>query len=252
MSRRAGEALRARRPVHDPAMRLICFPWAGAGALGYASWELPEELATEVWAVQLPGRENRVGQPPLRRITAMVDMLLPALKPLMDRPFAFFGHSMGALLAFELARALRRAGEPVPEHVFLSGMRAPDLPPWRPAASVLDDESLLRRLDEMAGPSESAVRDRELLLWLAPTIRADLEACETHRHLDEPPLDVPLTLLTAVDDVEVRVDEVAGWWRHGTAVGPPRVFEGGHLYLLDRRREVLDLVTAELAAATSG
>ncbi|HJD81131.1 alpha/beta fold hydrolase [Kitasatospora aureofaciens] len=251
MTRTAEELLRCRSPHPDPALRLFCLPWAGSGSLGYASWQLPADLAAEVWTVQLPGREDRAGQPPLRRIPDMVEALRTAATPLLDRPFAFFGHSMGALLAFELARLLRRTGGPAPAQLFLSGMRSPDLAPWRPPASTLDEEALLRRLDEMAGPSVSALRDRELLLWLAPVIRADFEACEAYWYEPQPPLDVPVSLLAAVDDVEVRVDEVADWWRHSTATSPVRIFEGGHLYLLDHRDRVLEQVAAELALATA-
>ncbi|GAA1369356.1 thioesterase II family protein [Catellatospora chokoriensis] len=239
--------LRCRNLHPDPAIRLFCLPWAGSGALGYASWRLPAELAAEVWTVQLPGREDRAGEPPLRTIPAMVETLRAAADPLLDRPFAFFGHSMGALLAFELARTLRGTGGPVPAHLFLSGMRSPDLPSWRPAASTLDDESLLCRLNEMAGPSGSALRDRDLLLWLAPMMRADFEACETYRYQPEPPLDIPTSLLAAADDTEVRVDEVSEWRRHSKAAGPVLIFEGGHLYLLDHREQVLDQVAGELS-----
>jgi medium-chain acyl-[acyl-carrier-protein] hydrolase len=238
--------LRCRSPHPDPDMRLFCLPWAGAGALGYSSWKLPTDMAAEVWAVQLPGREDRAGEPPLPSITSMVDALRGVVEPLLDRPFAFFGHSMGALLAFELARALRDTGGPAPAQLFLSGMRSPDLTPWRPAASVLGDEALLHRLNEIAGPSVSAVRDRDVLLWLAPAMRADFAACENYQYRDELPLDIPTCLLAAVDDAEVRVDEVSAWRRHCGAAGPVRVFEGGHLYLLDQRADVLSLIAEVL------
>ncbi|MFI9833539.1 thioesterase II family protein [Streptomyces sp. NPDC051913] len=247
MTAAVANLLRCRAPHPDPAMRLFCLPWAGSGALGYGAWRLPADLAAEVWAVQFPGREDRAGETPLRSIASMVDALRVAAEPLLDRPFAFFGHSMGALLAFELARTLRAAGRPAPARLFLSGMRAPDLPSWRPAASVLDDEALLRRLNEIAGPSASALRDRDVLLWLAPAMRADFAACEGYRYRRQSPLSVPTRLLTARDDAEVRVDEVAAWRRHCAAAAPVRVFEGGHLYLLDRRAEVLALIADELA-----
>jgi len=246
------DLFRCRRRHPDPALRLFCLPWAGSGALGYASWNLPPELAVEVWSAQLPGREDRFEEQPLRRIAPMAAQLRAAAAPLLDRPFALFGHSMGALLAFELARELRRHGDPAPSRMFVSGCPAPGLPRRRPAASTLADPDLLRRLAEMAGPSVSALRDPEVLLWLAPTIRADLEACETHRPAEEPRLTVPLIPLAATDDSEVTVDEVAEWRRHSEHCDPVRVFEGGHLYLLDHREEVLARLAAELALVETG
>ena len=111
-----------------PAIRLFCFPYAGAGASIYRDWRLPSEAGVQVLAVQPPGRENRREVPPLRRIEPMLDACARELAPLADRPFAFFGHSMGALVAFELTRLLRRRGSPLPAHLFLSAHRAPDLP----------------------------------------------------------------------------------------------------------------------------
>ncbi|MFE8944794.1 thioesterase II family protein [Streptomyces sp. NPDC007856] len=242
-----GTCLRRRTAHPDPSVRLFCLPHAGSGALAYGEWRLPETLGVEIWAAQLPGREDRRAEQPLRRIEPMVSVLADAVQPLLDRPFAFFGHSMGALLAFEVTRTLRRRGAPAPAHLFLSGFRSPDLPPWRPAASTLDEEALLERLDEIAGPSRSAIRDRDLLLFLGPTIRADFEAVENYEYRHGDLLDVPMTCLGAVDDAEVRADEISQWWRLTNRACSVRLFEGGHLYLLDHRAEVLDLIGQELA-----
>jgi medium-chain acyl-[acyl-carrier-protein] hydrolase len=231
-----------------PAMRLICLPYAGTGASMFNDWDLPEELAAEVWAVQPPGRENRWGEAPLRRVEPVVREIARAVRPLLDRPFALFGHSMGALLAFELCRELRRSGDPMPVRLMVSAHRAPDLPPWRPEASTLPDPEFLARLDEMAGPSAAVPRDPQVLLLLAPLIRADFELCERYEHTAGPPLGVPLSCFAAVDDPEVRVDEMVDWRRHTTGECRLHPFRGGHLFLRERRPEVVRLVAEDLLA----
>lgn len=235
----------------DPGFRLICLPHAGSAASTYASWRLPADLAGEVWAVQLPGRENRRAESPARRVAAVVEPLAEELAACMDRPFALFGHSMGALLAFELARRLRRIEARQPIHLFLSGFRAPDLPAWRPAVSTLPEDAFLARLAEMAGPSSLTVRDPELIRYLMPMMRADFELCESYVYTERQPLPVPLTCFAAVDDPEVRVDEVASWWRHTAMDCAVHTFTGGHLYLLEHAPSVLAHIAEDLYAHRS-
>ncbi|MGI5239087.1 thioesterase II family protein [Dactylosporangium sp. CA-139066] len=238
--------LRRWNGVATPALRLICFPYAGGGASMFNRWRLPDELDAEIWAVQPPGREARRGEEPLRRLEPAIVALALEIRPLLDRPFAFFGHSMGALLAFELCRYLRRSGAPEPVRLLVSAHRAPDLPPWRPPASRLPDREFLARLTEMAGPSRVAAVNAELLSALAPTIRADFELCETYAHVAEEPLSIPLTCFAAVDDPEVRVDEMTAWRRHSSAGCQIYPFVGGHLFIRDQAEDVLDRIAADL------
>ncbi|GAA3728889.1 alpha/beta fold hydrolase [Plantactinospora mayteni] len=230
-----------------PGLRLICLPYAGAGAAVFREWRLPDELGADVWAVQLPGRESRFREPAPRRVQPVVDALAGELHPLLDRPYALFGHSMGALLAFELCRRLRRDGAPQPVRLLVSAYRAPHLPAWRPAVSTLPQPQLLTRLAEMAGQSRSAVMDPDLLTALTPMLRADFELCETYRYVPDDPLDMLITCFAAVDDPEVRVDEMLGWQRHSTMDSQLHPYSGGHLFLLDHRASVLSRIAMELA-----
>jgi medium-chain acyl-[acyl-carrier-protein] hydrolase len=233
----------------DPQFRLLCFSPAGGGASGYRDWRLPDQLRTEVWSVQLPGRENRRGEPPFRRLEPLVLELSRQLDHLMDGPFAFFGHSMGSLLAFELARHRRRVGASLPAWLFLSAHRAPDLPAKREPVSTLPEEDFLQRLELMAGESPSAVLDREVLLLLSPMLRADFELCENYVYQEEDPLPVPFTCFAAVDDYETDPPEVKAWDRHTSLPCRMHLFDGGHLFQRDHAQEILGYLAADLASA---
>jgi medium-chain acyl-[acyl-carrier-protein] hydrolase len=234
-----------------PALRLICLPYAGAGASMFNTWQLPDRLAAEVWAVQPPGRENRWREPSVRRVEPMVHAIATALRPLLDVPFALFGHSMGALLAFEVCRFLRRGGAPQPVRLFVSAHRSPDLPAWRPPVSPLAEPQFMARLAEMTGPSRSVVLDPELLSVFAPMMRADFELCETYRYTVDDPLDMPFSCFAAVDDPEVRVDEVLAWQRHTSRESRVHCLAGGHLFLRDHADTVRALIAADLTADVS-
>jgi surfactin synthase thioesterase subunit len=229
-----------------PAVRLICFPFAGAGASIYQDWLLPAELNGEVWAVRPPGREGRHGEPDATRLEELVAAYATHLVPLLDRPFAFFGHSLGALAAYEVTRLLRRRGGPLPAHLFVSAFRAPHLPPSRPAISPLDDARLVERLLRMAGPSPSSIRDPELLLFTAPSIRADCALIERYVYRAEPPLPMPLTAFGAGDDCEVDLDEVSAWSAHTAGRFRMRELAGGHLFVRDLAGSILTEIASAL------
>ena len=231
----------------DPALRLFCFPYAGAGASIFKDWQLQPETGVQLWAMQPPGRENRMGEPPLRRWEPLLTSYLEAILPLLDRPFALFGHSVGALVAFELARLLRLRGGPAPERLFLSAHRAPELPSKQGPVSHLEEPAFLERLLEMAGPSPSAIRDPELLSVLAPLLRADFELCENYRYVPGAPLSVPFTCYAADDDSEVDPPDVAAWERHTTGGCRLLRFDGGHLFIRDRAPAVLADIAADLS-----
>jgi medium-chain acyl-[acyl-carrier-protein] hydrolase len=236
----------------QPARRLVCLPHAGGSASEFRDWRLPERLGAEVWAVQLPGRENRLTERPFRRASRLAATLADELAPLMTGPFALFGHSMGALLAFELARSLRRADRALPSHMFLSGHRAPHLPPKHEAASQLPDEEFVARLEQMADGAHSPMRDPELMRMLAPMVRADLELCEEYRYRDEPPLAVPFTCFAANADSEVDPEDVFAWEAHTSRPTRTRLYAGGHLFVRDHAAEILSDMAADLLATWPG
>ena len=182
------------RPVAKPRVRLYCLPYAGGSASAYHAWAraLPDDV--ELSGVQLPGRSLRIHEPPLRRLPELLRALLPRLER-QDAPYVLFGHSMGALVAFELARGLRHLGAPPPAGLIVSGSRAPERRGASHDLHRLPDEDFLRELRRFEGLPEEVLRDPELLALTLPALRADFEMIETWQSEPEPPLPVRMAAL---------------------------------------------------------
>ena len=228
------------------AIRLLCFPHAGGGATAYFPLAalLPE--AIELRIVQLPGRETRFGEQPFLRMAPLVDALSHALSDLVREPYALFGHSLGALVAFELSRELRRSGMPLPRTLIVSGRRAPTVKASEPPLHQLPDEvfigELIRRYDAIP---RVILDDPELMALFLPVLKADFALFETHEHRDEPRLDCALAIYGGSGDPQT--EQMEGW--ADLVAGPcrRRRFDGGHFYLAERpeRRAALAAALAE-------
>lgn len=244
---RAGEPFVRRRVVRDPRVRLVCIPHAGAGASEYYGWEDAVEPDCEVVAVQLPGRQNRFTEPPHRSVPDAVRVLGDALAPLTEVPVVVFGHSMGALLAFELARLLRREWGIVPAHLFLSA-RAHGAAGRAMGLSSLSDEELREVVVALDGPDSAMAASPELFDLLSPTLRADFEMCESYVPRPEPPLSCPITAVAGRNDPAVPAGGLCGWATQTTTSFRSLRPAGGHHYLRHDPSAVLELVTTTVAA----
>ena len=233
-----------------PGLRLFCFPYAGGGASVFRLWRVELSEVAEVCPVQLPGREARLSEPPLSHAAALVARLADGLAPFMDRPFAFFGHSVGALLAFELARELRRRRQRGPIHLFASAFRSPDRPNPNPPLHALPVADFLRELRAYDGTPQEVLDNALLMELLGPALRADFALHETYSYREEPALSCPLTVLGGRDDAKVSVDDLQGWQRMTAGGHEQRLFPGGHFYLHTARSELLAVVAHRLASPT--
>lgn len=227
-------------------LRLFCFPYAGGGATIYSTWPrgLPPEV--EVVAVQPPGREGRLAEKPFADLMELTAAMHQALRPHLDKPFAFYGHSNGGLMAFELARALRREGGPLPLHLFAGGRPAPQLELDEPPIHHLPHDEFIHELRRFAGTPEEILQNEEIMELIMPLLRADFALGETYRYTHEPPLDVPISAYGGRRDDEVSVDEVEAWREQTTAEFRLQIFPGDHFFINGDRTLVLAELSREL------
>jgi surfactin synthase thioesterase subunit len=232
-------------PNPKAKLRLFCFPYAGGGASVYRTWAagLPHDI--EVCGVQLPGRETRAREQGYRNLGEMMDALVPAILPALDRPFAFFGHSMGALVSFELTRALAAKTGMRPEHLFLSGAGAPHTPAPAPIHHLPATE-FLRELVKLNGIAADALRSPELIRYMLPILRADFTMCETYRYQIGEPLRTLLTVFGGDADPRVSRRRLEAWSDHATMYFSSRTFSGDHFFLKTAQPAVLRAIAGEL------
>lgn len=240
------------QPIHSADMRLFCFPHAGGGASFYRQWSNVFGLNVEVCPVQLPGRENRIAEPPVDRLDDLLDGLDQALTPLLDRPFAFFGHSLGALIGFELARKLARGSKPTPMHLFVSASPAPSFRSKRGDRQNLSDADLLQQLADVCTIPLSLLKNREAWQLFLPALRADFAINDAYGFSDATRVSCPISIFGAADDELVMAHELHGWSAHTSARARVRTFTGGHFYLRHDPSPVQNLIRENLASAFAG
>jgi medium-chain acyl-[acyl-carrier-protein] hydrolase len=232
------------------ALQLVCFPPGGGGAAAFADWKdgLP---GIDVLAIRPPGRESRFAEPAFDRIDALVGALVPALLPQLAPRFAFFGHSIGALIAFEVALVLRAHGLRQPLHLFVAGKSAPHVPRRHPPMSTLPHDEFLALLRRLGGTDDAVLAHGELLQILTPMLRADFSLSDTYAFGGEPPLRVPITAFAGEADPYVEVADVEQWRAVTAAPFKFHVVPGGHYFPRTERAALLSTILAELHPATA-
>ena len=235
-------------PRADAAHRLFCVPFAGAGASTYVQWAgALRDRPVEVFAVQLPGRENRLAETAFTRIAPLVAALTDAIEPLLDIPYSIFGHSMGTLVAYETARALRARSLPQPRQLFLSGALPPHVPRDHEPMAHLDDRAFLHEVATRYGGIPPAVLEHEELLAIVlPILRADISLLEDYEFRDEALLTCPIRAYAGRDDERVDEPRLRRWNELTSGVFSATIFPGGHFYLQPQRQALLAAVKEHL------
>ncbi|HEU4628273.1 MAG TPA: alpha/beta fold hydrolase [Gemmatimonadaceae bacterium] len=227
---------------------MLCLPYAGGGVSVFHGWSdaLPAGLA--LWPVQLPGREDRIGDAPFSRIGPLVEALGDVVHAHVRQPFALFGHSMGALIAFELARHLRRRFGVQPVRLFVSGYVAPHLPARSAPVHDLPEDAFLDHVRRLNGTSEAVLANPEIRRLIVSVLRADLALCETFAYTADEPLGCAISAFGGLEDPEVRRADLLAWRMHTSRDFTLRMFAGDHFFLRAARRTLLEAMRADLAS----
>lgn len=243
---RAAAPVACRSPQPAAVARLVCFAHAGGGPMAFRGWARGLAPDVEVWTATLPGRAGRVREPLARSWRPLVEEMAAAVAERVPPPVALFGHSLGALIAFEVARELTRRGAG-PAHLVVSARDAPDVPQ---TASLPETDAAL--LDQVAGAyggvPDAVLASDELLRHFLPILRADLELAVGYAHTPGPPLGCPITALTGADDRTVSRDGVAAWARQTTSRFEALTVPGAHFYLESQQPAVLRAIHERLVA----
>jgi medium-chain acyl-[acyl-carrier-protein] hydrolase len=240
-------------PATGPVdLRLFCFPHAGGGAIAYREWADHLPATMHVVSVELPGRGARLRDMPLVSLPTLIDELADAIRPLLDIPFAFFGHSMGALIAFELARRLRHRRYPDPHLLIASGRRAPQLPDTEPATYNLPRDEFIAELHRINGTPKEVLEHAELMELMLPLLRADFQLIQTYQYLADDPLDCPITAFGGSQDFDVTRDLLLPWEEQTRSCFALRMLPGGHFFLRSSQALLLGLLAKELQKIVVG
>lgn len=235
-----------RKLKKRPTFRLFCFCYAGGSAVGFMEWDALIHPRIEICAIQLPGRGARFHEPPYSTIGRLIPDLARAMKGLDDLPCAFFGHSLGGLIAFELARYYRQHCPTMPQHLFVSGCAAPQHRSKSKGLHELDDEQLLEELANFNGTPPEVLEQRELMELILPTIRADFALAERYAYLESQPLGVPMTVLAGEKDKFDSPEQVSGWSMETSAGCDVEWFEGDHFFIHQQVAQVVRCVNSRL------
>lgn len=240
--------------THDRqiAHRLFCFGYAGGTASIFREWSNRLPPSIEVHPFQFPGHGNRLSEPLFKRVQPLLESTAQELMPYLEGSFAFFGHSMGAIVSFELAQLLRRENKPGPSHLFLSGRPCPHLIEKEAPTFNLPEPEFIEDLKRMGGTPKEVLEHPELMSVLGPILRADLEVCQTYEYEPRPPLNCPITAFGGIQDEDVSRAQLEGWRDYTTSHFAVRMFPGNHFFLHTAAPVLLRMVAQDLTPTPGG
>lgn len=234
------------KPNPQANLRLFCFPYAGGSSLIFRKWSESLPSTVEVCPVELPGRGSQMKLAPFTRLESLVEALTLALKPHLDKQFAFFGHSMGALISFELARLLRKQYTLEPVHLFVSGRRAPQIPNTKPPIHTLGDSEFKEELRRLNGTPKAVLENAELMELLVPIVRADFAVLETYVYSYDPPLDFPIAVFGGLEDTEAKYEELEAWREQTNSGFSLQMLPGDHFFINSAQSLLLESLKGKL------
>ncbi|WP_107666511.1 thioesterase II family protein [Cyanothece sp. BG0011] len=234
------------QPNPKAKIRLFCFPYAGGGTRIFRHWPNHLSDTIEICAIRLPGREGRISETPLTKLLDLVETITPNLLPYLDKPFAFFGHSLGSLVCFEVAHQLRQNYGIQPFFLFASGHPAPQLPDLDPPIHQLPEPDFIKEINKLNGTPKQVLEDKELMQLLMPILRADFEILETYHYTPKPPLNCPITVFGGLNDPEANETELVPWSQHTNNSFEHYLFPGDHFFIHSAQLEIFPILERSL------
>ena len=237
----------SRSDTSASSVSLYCFPFAGGSAHYYQHWANQELDSLKGYAIELPGRGLRLKEPPALEFSELLQDLVGNISPILKPPYVFFGHSMGALLAFEFTRMLECLGLPLPAHLFLSACRAPHLRsrsrPWH----SLPEQELIEEVERLEGTSTGALQNEDIRSLMVPILRADFRLAEQYTYLAKEPTSVPVSVFGGTEDPLIEPSDLAKWSEHTKDFRGSHLYQGGHFYLNDHTEDVINKIKNAIA-----
>lgn len=234
------------------AARIFAFPYSGAGSTAFFKWAQDlRDTDIDFLGVCLPGRETRLREPVINHLPDVIAQLVPAITPLLDKPYIFYGHSMGSLLAFELARALQVNHLPMPKQLFIAAFRAPNRPSPNRVLHRLSDKDFIDAIKSYGGTSQAIFDNPELVELFMPVLRGDFSLHENYQYKASPLLNCPITTFSGSEDPFAKPDFMALWQEQTQAAFSQIIYQGGHFFLHDHRVAILRRLQQELMGVES-
>lgn len=230
------------KPNPKATLRLFCFPYAGGSASVFRDWQnyLPNNV--QVCPIEIPGRGSRLIETPFEDTTSLIKEITPVMNPYLDLPFAFFGHSLGALISFELAYFLQQEYNKIPVHLIVSGRQAPSIPERSPKYH-LPAADLVTELKRLGGTPKEILENEELLELLLPIIKADLKMDETYDYRVLKTLSCPMTIFGGKEDPETTNEDLTAWQKHTNNLFSLEMFSGDHFFINSSRKLLLNKIS---------
>lgn len=233
-------------PAHEKSLQLFCFPYAGGSAHVYRTWQRHLPRQVDLALVHLPGRGKRLSEPPFKDLKPLVEVLADAMVPVHREPYAFWGHSMGALISFELARELRRRGHALPCALFVSGRGAPHVPRPQPPIFSLSEEEFIAELRRLHGTPEELLEDPETVKLFLPTTRADFQIVETYLYRPEDPLACAIYAYGGLQDADVPAESLSAWEKQTSSRFRARMLPGDHFFIHGSTLNLINVLHRDL------
>jgi len=234
-------------PRPTAKITLLCFPFAGGSSNSFRSWAGILPPSVELWAIELPGHGSRLSEPLVENIEDLIAPLSEGIVESFEKPFAIFGHSMGALLGFEVALYLQNQYQKIAEHVFLSGHGAPGTSRHEPEIHHLPKPEFIAKIKEYNGTPQEVLENEELMDLMFPILKADFKLCETYKHQNSDQLRTPITALGGIQDPSITRHDMEQWANFTSSSFNVRFFPGDHFYLLHQKINLLKAILTDIS-----